>query len=165
MRISWFTGLAAAVLAMCPGSPPGAQTVGRQLAGVDDVTIVVAQLSDREEACGLKETTVRATAQNFLLTNNFTLSNDSSTSMLIEVSSLADTELDRCFSGIQTYVYRTADYYREADGQVVEGFVLLWSDLRLATSTVEQHPVFLIGQIQNQLELFLNDLRRDNGPV
>ena len=165
MRIAMLSVVGAVGLSVGMISHAPAQTIGQQLAGVDELTVVVAELGEREQDCGLKETTIRATAQNFLLTNNFTLSNDSTINLLIEVSSLADDDLDRCFSGIQTYVYRKADYYRETDRQVVEGFILLWSDLRLATSTVDQHPVFLIGQIQNQLELFLDDRRRDNTPL
>ena len=156
--------LVAALALLAAAAPARSQTEGRQLEGLDTFQIAIAPLGEDEERCGLTETRIRATAQNFLISQQIKLENDARTIMLFEASSLADETLDRCFTGLQAILYREADYFRESDATVAEGFILMWSDLRLALSPMDDHALFVLGQLQGQLDLFLNDLRRDNGP-
>jgi hypothetical protein len=139
-----------------------AQTQGGQLQGVDTLSIAVAPLADGARDCGLTETRIRATAHNFLSANQVTLANQAPVVLLFEAASLDAADVDRCFTGLQALVYRQADYYREEDAVVATGFVLLWSDLRLAASPAEDHAIFVLGQVRDQLQAFLDDRRLDN---
>ena len=155
--------VAAALLTAVAGDA-AAQTEGRQLRGLETLRIAVAPLSEAETRCGLTETRIRATAHNLLRSRQISLANEAETVLLFEASSLADEDVDRCFTGLQAVLYREAAYFRESDATVASGFALLWSDLRLAVSPVDDHALFVLGQVQGQLDLFLEDLQRDNGP-